>query len=295
MRRCSPNCRRRALPAQERLAQSSIAARRAIRRWRASSTWRRRLACRCNGSTPDAALALEPSLKPVFSHAAFWPQAASVSDPLGVTRPMPRALPRSAASRSKAMRARCIAPASAGGWRPTKAPLDAAEAMVALGPWARDLLDPHGAQAAARRQARLSPAFPRPGQCGADAAGARRQRRLCHHADGAGHPHDHRRRIRGARRAADAGAIRPHYAQGARIVSARRARRRQDLARPPPGLSGFAAGDRPRAGQAWPVVGHWPCALGADAWAFDRASARRHDHRRRPFVDPAPYRAERFL
>src|SRR5207344_2491564 len=32
------------------------------------------------------ALAIEPSLKPVFAHAVFWPQAASVSNPLGVTR-----------------------------------------------------------------------------------------------------------------------------------------------------------------------------------------------------------------
>ena len=32
------------------------------------------------------AQALEPSLKPVFAHAVFWPQAASVSNPLGVTR-----------------------------------------------------------------------------------------------------------------------------------------------------------------------------------------------------------------
>ena len=32
------------------------------------------------------AQALEPSLNPVFAHAVFWPQAASVSNPLGVTR-----------------------------------------------------------------------------------------------------------------------------------------------------------------------------------------------------------------
>ena len=55
-----------------------------------------------------------------------------------------------------------------------------------------------------------------------------------------------------------------------------------------PCLSGFTAGDRPRAGQAWAVVGDWPCPLGADAWAFDRASARRHDHRRRPLRRSSP-------
>src|SRR5665811_2356657 len=32
------------------------------------------------------AQALEPSLNPVFAHAVYWPQAASVSNPLGVTR-----------------------------------------------------------------------------------------------------------------------------------------------------------------------------------------------------------------
>jgi D-amino-acid dehydrogenase len=84
--------------------------------------------------------ALEPSLNPVFSHAVFWPQAASVSNPLGVTR---------------AYAARFIA---LGGiilsgdarslhwtgnrWRVETdgGPLDAAECVIALGPWAPDLL-----------------------------------------------------------------------------------------------------------------------------------------------------------
>jgi D-amino-acid dehydrogenase len=34
----------------------------------------------------EAARALEPSLAPVFRHAVFWEQAASISDPLAVTR-----------------------------------------------------------------------------------------------------------------------------------------------------------------------------------------------------------------
>ena len=33
-----------------------------------------------------AAQVLEPSLHPVFAHAVFWPEAASMSNPLGVTR-----------------------------------------------------------------------------------------------------------------------------------------------------------------------------------------------------------------
>ena len=57
---------------------------------------------------------------------------------------MPRAFARSAASRCPATPARCIARAIAGGWRPTKASVDAPEVVVALGPWAPDLLEPLG-------------------------------------------------------------------------------------------------------------------------------------------------------
>src|SRR5262249_56095660 len=35
---------------------------------------------------PDGARALEPNLNPVFRHAILWPDIASVSDPLAVTR-----------------------------------------------------------------------------------------------------------------------------------------------------------------------------------------------------------------
>ena len=35
---------------------------------------------------PDGVRALEPSLAPVFRHAVFWEEAASVSNPLAVTR-----------------------------------------------------------------------------------------------------------------------------------------------------------------------------------------------------------------
>ncbi len=44
----------------------------------------------------DGALALEPALNGVFRHAVHWTGAVSVDNPLALTRPMPRALPRSA-------------------------------------------------------------------------------------------------------------------------------------------------------------------------------------------------------
>src|SRR6185437_11576594 len=88
--------------------------------------------------------ALEPSLSPVFKHAVFWPKAVSISDPLGVTRAYlsrfgalgglfvhgdARSLHRNGAS-----------------WRveTDEGPVDAEQVVVALGPWAPDLLEPLG-------------------------------------------------------------------------------------------------------------------------------------------------------
>lgn len=94
--------------------------------------------------TPDAALALEPSLKPVFSHATFWPQAASVSSPLGVTQAYARHFAALGGVMLKG-NARSLH-RSGERWRveTDEGPLDSGEAIVALGPWARDLLDPMG-------------------------------------------------------------------------------------------------------------------------------------------------------
>jgi D-amino-acid dehydrogenase len=92
----------------------------------------------------DAARALEPSLSPVFRHAVFWEQAASVSNPLAVTRAY--------ASRFKALGGVVVTGdatrlhQSAGRWRidTAEGPVDAEAAVVALGPWAPDLLAPLG-------------------------------------------------------------------------------------------------------------------------------------------------------
>ena len=86
------------------------------------------------------ALTLEPSLNPVFAHAVFWPQAASISNPLGVTRAYAghfatlggvflsgdaRTLHRSGRN-----------------WRveTDQGALDAGQCVIALGPWAPEVL-----------------------------------------------------------------------------------------------------------------------------------------------------------
>src|SRR3954462_2285715 len=92
----------------------------------------------------DGALALEPALAPVFRRAVHWPEAASVSDPLAVTKAY--------ATRFVALGgvlltgdARTLRRAGAG-WQvdTQEGPLEAAEAVLALGPWTPDLLDPLG-------------------------------------------------------------------------------------------------------------------------------------------------------
>ena len=147
----------------------------------------------------EAARALEPSLSPVFRHAVHWTGAMSVSNPLALTRAyaarfaalggitlqgdarsLHRAEPywRVDTAERPARRRRC--------GRRTR-PVGAGSARSAR----------H--QAAARRQARLSPAFSRAGQCRAQPADPRCRKRLLPHADGAGHPAHHRRRVCGAR------------------------------------------------------------------------------------------------
>jgi D-amino-acid dehydrogenase len=90
------------------------------------------------------ALALEPNLAPVFRHALMWPDVASLSNPLAVTRAY--------AKRFRALGgvfvngdARSLHRAD-GRWRvdTENGPVDSAEAVVALGPWAPDVLEPLG-------------------------------------------------------------------------------------------------------------------------------------------------------
>ncbi len=86
------------------------------------------------------ALALEPSLMPMFPHALFWPEAASVSDPFRVTLAY--------ASRLRALGGVTVSGDArtlhrkGQGWRveTDEGGVDAPEVVVALGPWAGDFL-----------------------------------------------------------------------------------------------------------------------------------------------------------
>jgi D-amino-acid dehydrogenase len=92
----------------------------------------------------DGARALEPSLAPVFRHAVFWEAAASVSDPLAVTRAY---LARFTALGGLVFSGDAKTLHQAGAlWRidTAEGPIDAEAAVVALGPWAPDLLGPLG-------------------------------------------------------------------------------------------------------------------------------------------------------
>jgi D-amino-acid dehydrogenase len=92
----------------------------------------------------DGARALEPSLNPVFRHALHWEGAASISDPLSLTRAYAARLTALGGVILKGD-ARTLHREGAR-WRVDTAegPVDAADAVVALGPWSLDLLAPLG-------------------------------------------------------------------------------------------------------------------------------------------------------
>jgi D-amino-acid dehydrogenase len=87
---------------------------------------------------------LEPSLKPVFERAVFWPAAASISNPLALTRAY--------AARFNALGGVTLSGdarslhRSGSHWRveTDEGGLDSSNVVVALGPWAPDLLRPLG-------------------------------------------------------------------------------------------------------------------------------------------------------
>ena len=92
----------------------------------------------------EEARALEPSLSPVFRHAVHWPGTASVSDPLAVTQAYAARFTQLGGIILRGD-ARTLM-RSGDNWRVTTeaGALDAKEVVVALGPWAPDLLDPMG-------------------------------------------------------------------------------------------------------------------------------------------------------
>ena len=92
----------------------------------------------------DGALALEPALGASFVNAVYWPSSASVTNPLALTRAY---VARLVALGGIVLTgdARSLHRASER-WRveTNEGPVDAREAVVALGPWAGDLLKPMG-------------------------------------------------------------------------------------------------------------------------------------------------------
>ncbi len=88
--------------------------------------------------------ALEPSLSPVFECGVHWPNAASVSNPLAVTKAYAAQFVIAGGIMLKGD-ARTLHRSGAN-WRidTEEGPLDTKDAVVALGPWAPDVLDPLG-------------------------------------------------------------------------------------------------------------------------------------------------------
>ncbi len=174
----------------------------------------------------DGARKLEPSLNPVFKRAVFWPAAASLSNPLAVTQAYAARFAKLGGVMVKGD-ARTLH-RSGSGWRveTDEGGIDSSEVIVALGPVGAGFAGTDGPQIADGGQARLSPAFQGGGWRDLVAAGGRCRQRVSDHADGAGHSPDHRRRIRGPRRGADAGSDRSADAGLAWPVSDRCTRRR---------------------------------------------------------------------
>jgi D-amino-acid dehydrogenase len=93
---------------------------------------------------PEAARALEPSLNPVFRYALNMEGATSISDPLALTRAYAK---RFSALGGVTLTGDARSLHRAGTrWRldTAEGPVDAADAVVALGPWSSDLLGPLG-------------------------------------------------------------------------------------------------------------------------------------------------------
>jgi D-amino-acid dehydrogenase len=94
--------------------------------------------------SPEEVRALEPSLAPAFRHAVHWPEAASVSNPGAVAKAYAELFTKLGGVILKG-NAQTLH-RSGQNWRvdTDEGPVDAKDAVVALGPWAPDLLGPLG-------------------------------------------------------------------------------------------------------------------------------------------------------
>lgn len=90
------------------------------------------------------ALTLEPDVAPIFERAVFWPTAASISNPLRLTLAYAALFAKLGGqlARGDASTLR----RADGHWQVTtdEGPVSAASAVIALGPWATDVLAPLG-------------------------------------------------------------------------------------------------------------------------------------------------------
>jgi D-amino-acid dehydrogenase len=93
----------------------------------------------------DEAIALEPNLSPVFKGAVHWSDPHSVSSPGGVVKAYAAYL-QSIGGQVLVGDAATLSQDGAGGWQVTteRGPLRARDAVIALGPWSMDLLQPMG-------------------------------------------------------------------------------------------------------------------------------------------------------
>jgi D-amino-acid dehydrogenase len=98
----------------------------------------------CRALDPEETRAMEPHLAPVFRHAVHWPGAASVSSPLAVTKAYAAQVAKLGGVVLTG-NARSLHRAD-GRWRIDTAagPLDAPQVVLALGPFAPDILGPLG-------------------------------------------------------------------------------------------------------------------------------------------------------
>jgi len=87
------------------------------------------------------ALALEPDLAPIFANGVFWPSAASISNPLAVTRAYAAQFSTLGGVVLKGD-ARTLHRSNER-WRvdTDEGPVDAPQAVIALGPWSQQVLD----------------------------------------------------------------------------------------------------------------------------------------------------------
>ncbi len=155
---------------------------------------------------------------------------------------------------------------SDGNWRvdADEGHVDSENVVVALGPWAPDVLTPLGIKLPLGIKRGYHRHYNAEGQRVAVAADHRHRIRLCADPDGAGHPPHHRRGVRGARCRADAGTVRS--AAAAPRASCFRSASRTRPSRGSGGgrHAGFAARDRPRAGPEGTLARVRPRPLGAD-------------------------------